>query len=472
MHNQQHHGAVESYESALDFLYEFVNYERKMTEVYAPEKMDPFRPARLLYAVGEPHRRYPSIHIAGTKGKGSVAAMCAMALQAAGLRVGLYTSPHLRDLTERIRVLTAQDATGNIPKRDFVRLVNELRQVTPRMKGLTWFELLTALAFMHFARKEVDVAVVEVGLGGRLDATNVLTPVVSVITSLSLDHTGLLGNTIAEIAAEKGGIIKHGVPLVCAAQAPEAMAVIRQLAAERQAPLTVVGEMWQFEGEAHRDARNTCAGQSVTVTVTPKASTIQPGETFSLALRGAYQRENALVALATLDMVRPLFPMLSVQAMRCGLEDVQWPGRLQVLHQSRSQPTLIVDGAHNADSAEKLAAYLREQCDYRRLWLVLGITADKNVTGILQPLLPLAEGVVVTRADNPRATEPDILEESASKLGYMVQTEPDIGAAMTTVWRLAQPDDLICVCGSLYIVGDLLNCWDGLKSRLLHDQVT
>ena len=227
---------AEEYESALAFLYQFVNYERKMTEIYAPEKMDPFRPARLLYAAGDPHRRYPSIHIAGTKGKGSVAAICATALRAAGLRVGLYTSPHLRDIRERIRVLSDEDEEGNITREDFVRLVDALREITKEMQGLTWFELLTAMAFMHFAQMEVDVAVVEVGLGGRLDATNVLTPVVSVITSLSLDHTGLLGNTLAEIAAEKGGIIKHGVPVVTAAQAPEAMAVIRRLAAERQAP--------------------------------------------------------------------------------------------------------------------------------------------------------------------------------------------------------------------------------------------
>ncbi len=443
-----------------------------MTEVYAPEKMDPFRPARLLYAVGEPHRRFPAIHIAGTKGKGSVAAMCATALRAAGLRAGLYTSPHLLDLRERIRILTPYDSQGIISRHDFVRLVDELRQIAPRMPGLTWFELITAMAFMHFARNDVNVAVVEVGLGGRLDATNVLTPMVSVITSLSLDHTGLLGNTLAEIAAEKGGIIKHGIPVVTAAQSPEAMGQLRRIAAGHNAPLTVVGEAWRFEGEMFHAAGTPCAGQSVTVTDAPASSAIEPPATFSLALNGAYQQENAVVALATLDLVRPHLPALTLEAMRTGLATVQWPGRLQILYHSSEGPTLLVDGAHNADSAQKLAYYLCEKCSYRRLWLVLGVTADKNVPGILEPLLPLAEDTIVTQADNPRATDTATLRDAAEQLGYTVQTEPDIAAAVIAAWERAQPGDLICVTGSLYIIGDLLNYWDRLKSILLSRQVT
>lgn len=471
MHTNSDRNNVDSYESALDFLYQFVNYERKMTEIYAPEKMDPFRPARLLYALGEPHRQFPSIHIAGTKGKGSVAAMCATALVAAGLRVGLYTSPHLVDLRERIRIMTPGDRQGNITAEAFVQLVNELQPVTTRIEGLTWFELVTALAFMHFAQREVDVAVVEVGLGGRLDATNVLTPLVSVITSLSLDHTGLLGNTVAEIAAEKGGIIKHGVPVVSAAQPPEAMATIKRIAAEHQAPLTILGQEWQFEGRQQRRAGLVCTEQTVTVTVAPEPSPLRVPEEFALGLNGEHQQENAVVALATLNVVRPSLPQVSLHAMRCGLADVQWPARLQILSDGQEGPTLLLDGAHNADSAQKLANYLEEQCQYRRLWLVLGVTADKNVPGILQPLLPLADGVVVTKADNPRATDTAVLKETATALGYTVTVEADIAAAVTTAWRQADKEDLICVAGSLYIAGDLLNCWDVLKSRLLGEQV-
>lgn len=458
---------MERYEAALDFLYEFVNYERKMTEVYAPEKMDPSRPARLLRALGEPHRHFPSIHIAGTKGKGSVAAMCATALRAAGLNVGLYTSPHLRDLRERIRILTPDDDQGYIAHEAFVALVDDLREVTERMPGLTWFELMTAMAFMHFARNRVDVAVVEVGLGGRLDATNVLTPLVSVITSLSLDHTGLLGNTLGQIAAEKGGIIKDGVPVICASQTAEAMNVIRRIAAYHDAPLSVVGETWQFKGKETFVDGNCCAGQTITITHAPHTAPIAPRESFSLALSGSYQQENAVLALATLSAVSDRFPDLDIEAMRRGLSEVQWPGRLQTLHRGNHTPTLLVDGAHNADSAQKLAEHLQRRCRYERLWLVLGVTADKNVPGILQPLLPVAAGTVVTRADNPRATDPQILRETAGELGYAVDIEPDIAAAVIRAWSVARPADLICVSGSLYIVGDLLNCWEGLKSRLI-----
>lgn len=471
MHNDHYRNIIDSYESALDFLYQFVNYERKMTEIYAPEKMDPFRPARLLYAVGEPHRQFPSIHIAGTKGKGSVAAMCATALRAAGLRVGLYTSPHLVDLRERIRVLTPEDRQGNISAQAFVQLVNELRPVTERMEELTWFELVTALAFMHFAQRDVNVAVVEVGLGGRLDATNVLTPIVSVITSLSLDHTGLLGNTVAEIAAEKGGIIKQGVPVVSASQPAAAMVTIERIAAEHKAPLTVVGREWQFEGRQQRREGVACTEQTVTVTVAPNSSPLSVPEAFTLALNGEHQQENAVVALAALNLIRPHLPRVSLQAMRCGLADVHWPARLQVLNEGRDSPTLLLDGAHNADSAQKLASYLQAQCRYGRLWLILGVTADKNVPGILQPLLPLTDSVIVTKADNPRATETTVLKEAAGALGYDVEVQPDITAAVTAAWRQARAEDLICVAGSLYIAGDLLNCWDVLKSRLLGEQV-
>lgn len=216
----------------------------------------------------------------------------------------------------------------------------------------------------------------------------------------------------------------------------------------------------------HR-SNGTCAEQTITVTRAPKGSTIAPPQTFALALNGTYQQENAVVALATLSIAGSRFPELTLTAMQRGLSEVQWPGRLQILHQSNEAPTLLVDGAHNADSAQKLAAYLHGNCRYERLWLILGVTADKNVPGILQPLLPLATGTIVTRADNPRATDPAVLKETARKLGYDVQIEPDIAAAVTTTWNSARPTDLICVSGSLYTVGDLLNCWESLQSRLL-----
>lgn len=451
-----------AYEAALDYLYQFVNYERKMTEVYAPEKMDPFRPARLLHHLGDPQRSFPTIHVAGSKGKGSVAAMCAASLRAAGLKTGLYTSPHLQDFRERIRILTPADADGRILQPALVTLVERLRKSVPQVPGLTWFELVTALAFMHFAREEVDVAVVEVGLGGRLDATNVLMPLVSVITSLSLEHTALLGETLAEIAGEKGGIIKQGVPVVVAPQAPEALARLETLAREREAPFVLIGREWQYTARRGDEE----VTQQVTISASLHPAFISPGTSLPIGLMGAHQQENAVVAVAALAESAVALPSLTLEAVREGLATVQWPGRLQRLHTGKDTPTLLLDGAHTAASAERLAEALGELFAYDRLWLVVGATADKNIEGILAPLLPLASGVFVTQADHARAAAPEVVAAHAATLGYEAVTHADVATAVAAAWEAAGSNDLICVTGSMFVIGDLLNCWEGLKSAL------
>lgn len=454
----------ESYIAALDYLRRFTNYERKMTEVYAPEKMDPDRPRRLLALLGNPHERFPSVHIAGTKGKGSVSAMCATALRAAGLNVGLYTSPHLQEFRERIRILTPDDADGRISPEEVAALVQRLQEVEGTISGLTWFELVTALAFMHFADAGVDIAVIEVGLGGRLDATNVVTPLVSVITSLSLDHTGLLGHTVAAIAREKAGIIKPNVPVVSADQPAEALAEINAVAAECNAPVTVVGRDWRYRGETWLDADSRCEAQSITVVTAPDTNGLPVPRSFSLALAGQHQQENAVVALATLAHLQPRFRGLTFAALRDGLANVQWPGRLQRLSGPPGTAPVLLDGAHNADSAVKLARYLSSSCQHEQLWLIIGILADKNMTSILQALLPLADHVMVTQSDHPRATPVTTLQNATEAQGRVARAYPDVGAAVGAAWAEASSEDLILVTGSLSIVGDLLNCWEGLKS--------
>jgi dihydrofolate synthase/folylpolyglutamate synthase len=234
------------YQEAVNFLYSFVNFEHRQIETYAPENISLNRPRQLLNFLGNPHLSFHSIHIAGTKGKGSVAAMCAACLREAGLSVGLYTSPHLQDFRDRIRILQPEDGDGRIHPERVADLVDELKPAVDQVLELTWYELVTALAFLHFADEKVDIAVVEVGLGGRLDATNLLHPLVSVITSLSFDHTYLLGNTLSEIAAEKGGIIKPGVPVVTSSQEPEAMHRLIQIAEFQGAPMTVIGRDWDW----------------------------------------------------------------------------------------------------------------------------------------------------------------------------------------------------------------------------------
>ena len=352
-----------AYQEALDFLYSTINFEEKPLDRYQANKLDTSRTRRLLKLVGDPHREYPAIHIAGTKGKGSVAAMCAAVLRASGFRAGLFTSPHLRDVRERIRIVTPEDAQGWIGKADFVALINEVRNHFETIPGLTWFEIMTAVGFRYFADQQVDIAVVEVGLGGRLGTTNVLTPLVSVITSLSLDHTYLLGDTLAQIAFEKGGIIKPGVPVVSAPQAAEAMAVLQTIVAERECSMTLVGQEWQYEGTSGH----------LLITHSPAEAFIPEQSSFELALAGDHQLENAVVSLAVLDTIKDQFPAITRSAAQQGLAAVQWDGRLQTVYSGENDPTLLIDSAHNKDSAAKLAGALGKDFSYANLWLIFGV---------------------------------------------------------------------------------------------------
>ena len=457
------------YQEALDYLYSFVNFEHRQIDNYAPENISLDRPKQLLGYLGNPHRAFQSIHIAGTKGKGSVAAMCAACLRAAGLSVGLYTSPHLQDFRDRIRILKPQDGQGRIEPDKVAELVEQLRPTIDRVPGLTWYELVTALAFLHFAREQVDVAVIEVGLGGRLDATNLLNPLVSVITSLSFDHTYLLGNTLPEIAAEKGGIIKPGVPVVTAPQKPEALEQLINIAEYQQTPITIIGQDWAY-APGQRTKLGAGAGngwkQEIIVTGTPDRSFIPLHSRFTLALAGRHQQENALVALATLDAVKPYFPSLTIEAVAQGLANVEWPGRMQVLSHGDDQPTVLLDCAHNVDSAEKLALTLSRDCTYDDLWLVIGVTVDKDAIGILRVLLPLSNKVFLTASSHPRASSPSELIDIATELGFEVKPSRTVSNAVISAWRAAGPDDLICITGSIFVVGDLLNQWESLQFEL------
>lgn len=459
---------VHDYDAALDYLYSFINFEKKRQDRYMASKMDPTRPGRLMHLLGDPQQTFPAIHVAGTKGKGSVSAMCAFILRAAGYKVGLHTSPHLVEFRERIRVLTPQDADGRIAQADFVQHVQRIQQIVPQIPDVTWFEIVTAIAFLHFAQAEVDVAVVEVGLGGRLDATNVLTPLVSVITSLSMDHTLFLGDTLAQIAFEKGGIIKPGIPVVTAPQPPEALDRLTEIAAERNAPLTVVGNDWQFGGGEPMQQRD---HQQLTITQAPPDALLPAPAALTVGLTGDHQLENATVALAALTLARPFLPHLSETAVRQGLAGVQWPGRLQLLLPASDEaPMFLVDCAHNPDSAAKLRDALTHHYRYNRLWLILGAPADKDVAGIMAKLLPLAAGAFMTTASHLRSVPPAELVRMSADLGYDAAAMEDMETAVVAAWQRAQPGDLICVTGSIIVVGDLLNQWERLKSTLTQPQ--
>ena len=447
----------QAYQEALDFLYGFINLELKTLDRYHASKMDPDRPRRLLRILGDPHCQYPTLHVAGTKGKGSVSAMCASALQAAGLRVGLYTSPHLRDFRERIRALTPADQDGKISQAEFVASFERVKGLLDQFPGITWFEIVTAIAFSFFASREVDIAVIEVGLGGRLDATNVVLPLVSVITSLSLDHTNLLGDTLTEIATEKGGIIKQAVPVMVAPQAPEALQRLQEIAIERHSPMEVVGQDWRYAGHNHL----------LEVTLSAHPTYVPDGSQFEVALAGIYQLENAMLAIAALRPAQELFPQVTLEAIRKGLAEVQWDGRLQMVFEQEGLPRLLVDSAHNELSATTLAEALATDYTYDRLWLIFGAPQDKAIADMMQVLFPLAHQIFVSAADHPRAASPEMLAATAAGLGFSVETADTPEDALTLAFAQAGPDDLICATGSIIFIGDLLIHWDRLQSHLI-----
>lgn len=435
---------MRTYEEALSYLQRYINYELKRTIPYAPGTFDLARMYALLGRLCDPHRAYPTIHIAGSKGKGSTAAMAASILQAAGYRTGMYISPHLHTCRERMQV----NGTLITPE-EFAALVEDIAPHAEAVKGITWFEVTTALAFLYLARHEVDIAVIEVGLGGRLDATNVITPQVSVITSLSYEHTAWLGDTLGQIAREKAGIIKPGVPVVSAPQADEAMAVIEKVCAERKAPLIRVGRDWLFRsGSIHPGGQMFEVRPASATSILPAAWT-----RFEIPLLGRHQIINATCALAAISVLPLERFEIPFRALREGLATVTWPGRIEVLSR---QPLVIADGAHNEDSARRLVETLQEWFPGRRWTFVVGILSDKDHAAILNELAPLAEQMIVTRSRHARATDPEQLAEIARRIGLPVHISPDIKTALEEALGRG---DAVCLTGSLSVAAEARVAW-------------
>ncbi|MDZ4158252.1 MAG: folylpolyglutamate synthase/dihydrofolate synthase family protein, partial [Anaerolineaceae bacterium] len=385
-----------AYQQALDYLYSFVDYSLTRAFRYTPDKFDLGRVRKLMACLGNPHLAYPVIHVAGTKGKGSTAAMIDRALREAGYKVGFYTSPHLMDFNERIQI------NGKpITRCELVEFVDEIKPHVEKIEGLTTFELTTALGFMFFARQMVDAAVVEVGLGGRLDATNVVDPLVSVITSISYDHMNVLGNTLTEIAGEKAGIIKPGKTVVMAPQQTEARLVVERIAQERGCRLVRVGTDYLFSAWAH-----SLAGQSLLVWSAVEQplvnAYIESGgrqawepTRLSIPLLGQHQVENAATAYAALQVARKEGLIISEVDIARGFKAVQWPARFEVL---RRNPPLIIDSAHNRDSALKLRHAIDDYLAGQPVILIFGASEDKDVAGMFSELLPRVRMVIATES--------------------------------------------------------------------------
>lgn len=427
-----------AYNQALDYLYSFVDYSLKHSSEIAKAEFNLDRMFALMQALGNPQERYPIIHVAGTKGKGSTSALCAFALQAAGYRTGLYISPHLEDYVERIQINGVP-----ISHERLVELVEEVKPHVARIKKLTTFEITTALAFLAFAQSGVEAAVIEVGLGGRLDATNVVTPKVSVITSLSYDHMAALGNTLTLIAGEKAGIIKEGVPVVSSPQKEEALIVLERVAKQKNAALTLVGRDVKFQPrEASLD------GQSLAV-YSPSYSV-----ELRIPLLGSHQLENAAVACAALKASG--LPVADEQ-LKKGFLEARWPARFEV---ARRDPPVIFDSAHNQDSCEKL----RETLDFffpdKKAYLIFGASEDKNIAEMLAELKPKIEKIILTRADHPRAFPAEQICPLAEQAGIEFEMAAPVSQALERALELsAQDGGIVLSAGSMFVTAEAMSAW-------------
>jgi dihydrofolate synthase/folylpolyglutamate synthase len=455
------------YQDALDYIFNFVNYERQARYAYNAVTFSLQRMEELLERLGNPQQAFRSVHIAGTKGKGSTSAMVESVLRTSGYRTGLYTSPHLHSFRERIRLNSAI-----MSKQDLVEVLERSRPAINATPNVTAFEIMTALAFVYFAECGVEWAVLEVGLGGRLDATNVVHPAVGGITSLSYDHVELLGHTLSLIAWEKAGIIKPDVPIVSAPQAPEAMGVIQRVCADTGARLVVIGEDWTVEADGED-----LTGQTFAVTHAASSGAERSGGAplprvlpdLRIRLLGRHQLTNATTAVAILWELHEQGVAISEDSLRRGLAQARWPGRFEVLNQ---HPGLVVDSAHNADSAMKLRVALAEwfpRPPRNRLALVFGASADKDIDGMLHAfltpdpankLLP-ADKVIVTKSYHPRAAELAALADHVRTLSANcpISVHDNLDSALTEALAWASSDDLICVTGSIFVVAQARRAW-------------
>ena len=431
-----------SYNLALDYLYSFVDYSLKHASELAKADFNLDRMRDLMAELGNPQDQYPIIHVAGTKGKGSVSALAASALQAAGYKTGLYTSPHLQDYVERIQV-----DMQPMSHAEMAALVEEIKPAVARVPYLTTFEITTALGFLYFARQGCDAAVIEVGLGGRLDATNIVTPRVSVITSLSLDHTLVLGDTLAKIAGEKAGIIKPGMPVVSSPQKDEALTVLKNVADENDCDFTLVGRDVEFKPLSH-----SMDGQTLQV-----STSNLPPLALTIPLLGEHQVQNAAVAYAALKASGLDVPDEAIQQ---GFAATKWRSRFEI---ARREPPIIFESAHNQDSFARMAKTLETYFPGRQVYLVLGASEDKNLAGMFVEMKDKIKKLIVTRADHPRALEPEKILEIAEQAGVESEALEPVEAAFRRALELSEKDgSIVLSAGSMFVTAEVMTAWDKL----------
>jgi dihydrofolate synthase/folylpolyglutamate synthase len=416
----------DAYQKSLDYLYSL----EKFGMIFGLTQVE-----RILDAIGNPHREIQAIHIGGTNGKGSTAAMVSSILQKEGYRVGLYTSPHLIRFTERIKVNGKE-----IEEADVAALVESMKKqieaagVAP---PFTFFDFTTAMALSYFNWKMVDLAILEVGLGGKFDSTNVVDPLISIITNIAKDHEAYLGRTILKIAGEKAGIIKKGRPLITAATQPQVLRLFSKICQGKESPFFRVGK--EFRSVRGEDGDFDYEG------LNRKLWSIH------LNLMGSHQVLNATTALGAMEVLEDLGYPVSTGAMVDGLREVDWPGRLELVS---SSPRVVLDGAHNPAGALVLKESLEKEFQYHHLILLVGIMKDKDIQSMLHLLAPLADHIILTRPHTDRATPPALLKKALNQNGEKAEVAEDLKEAIERGLSLAQKEDLLCITGSLYTVGE------------------
>jgi dihydrofolate synthase/folylpolyglutamate synthase len=415
-----------AYQQSLDYLYGL----EKFGMIFGLTQVE-----RILKAIGDPHRDVQAIHVGGTNGKGSTAAMIASILQKEGYRVGLYTSPHLIRFTERIKVNGKE-----IEKEEVAALSGWMRERIEEAdipSPFTFFDFTTAMAFYYFNQKMVDLAILEVGLGGRLDSTNVVDPLLSIITNISKDHEAYLGNSILKIAKEKAGIIKKGRPLITAATQPQVLRLFSKICREKGSPYFRVGKEFRYvsteDGGFHYEGLQRKLWG------------------LHLNLRGSHQIINATTALGALEALEDLGYRVSIDAMVAGLKEVDWPGRLEMVV---SSPQVILDGAHNPAGARVLKEFLEKEFQYQHLILLIGVMKDKDIESILHLLTPLADHIILTKPNNDRAAAPATLKKALGKDGKRAEIIENLEEAIERGLSITGQEDLLCITGSLYTVGE------------------
>lgn len=406
------------------------------------------RTEKILELLGDPHKKVKMIHIAGTNGKGSTTAMVSRVLMEAGYKVGTYISPYIEEFEERIQI-----NNENIPKDDLVHIITEVSKAIDEVIALgyqnpTQFEIITCAAFLYYHMKKVDYAVIEVGLGGRLDSTNVITPILSIITSISLDHVAILGDTLDKIAFEKAGIIKEGIPTVLFPQQPEAELAIEKVATEKKSLLIKVDNdkarfIDSYEVEVNGEKK---------VIQKVEIKTLRENYNLELALLGKHQIFNATVAVHACEKLIDLGVKISKENIANGMKTVKWPGRLEIM---KTDPRVVIDGAHNIDGISKLTESIDMYFKYDNLILILGILADKQVREMIETIVPKASRVIAVTPNSERAELAEDLKAEIENLGVACEAVEDYRKAYEKALRYCTEKDLLLISGSLYMIGDM-----------------